>query len=191
MTRLLLASLLFVPAASAQTARDNTVRRRDPQPPATFWMKRYPIRRHALRWHIDLEVSDFDRSYRQVRKFIGKFEGEDAGTPARDPKDTVKYQQFSVGFSRKNAERIVKRLRRLGKIRREKTVELLHPEVPGEAATKLAQLEMERAAGDQSLKAFFSLRAALGEIIDHLRQATEAYESSKDRVLLNIVLEQK
>ncbi|PIP81437.1 MAG: hypothetical protein CO113_10530 [Elusimicrobia bacterium CG_4_9_14_3_um_filter_62_55] len=192
MTRFFLATLLLIPASVlAQSDRDNTVRRRDPEPPAKFWLRRYPVRRFAALRHVDLETADFERTLAQVRGYIEKLDGAEDISSARDPRDTVKYQQFAIAFDRKNADKFIKRLSRMGKVRRDTQVEILHPEIPGEAATKLAQLQMERRAAKESLNSLFSVRSVIDELLDHLKQAVDAYEGSKDRVLVNLTVEQK
>ncbi len=190
MTRILLSLSLLIPfVGSVSAGQEDTVRRRDAAP-AKFWMQRYPIRQFSSTAHIDLEVADFDWCYKQVRKFIKKYEGAQPSAITRSPEDTVKYQQFSVVFERKKAAKIIARLRKLGTVRRESQNEILSPEIPREAGTKLAQLEMERAAGKDNLRALSSVRAVLDELMGHLKEALDAYESSKDKVLVTIIIEQ-
>ncbi|PCI36767.1 MAG: hypothetical protein COB53_08515 [Elusimicrobia bacterium] len=190
MTRFLLSLALLIPmTAAAGNSRENTVRRRDPEP-AKFWMVRYPIRQYASIATIEISVADFKRSYKQVRKFIKKFDGAEPSPIVRSPEDTVLYQQFSVVFERKKGERVLERLRRLGKVGRDTRQDIMNPEIPREAGTKLAQLEMERSAGKDNLRALSSIRAVLNELMGHLEKAVQAYEESEHKILLNIVLEQ-
>jgi len=41
------------------------------------------------------------------------------------------------------------------------------------------------------LNSLFSVRSVIDELLDHLKQAVDAYEGSKDRVLVNLTVEQK
>lgn len=181
----LLGSLAGAPGPAAAQSADPAYAA-VPQP--RDWMRLYPLRQYGAFWHLQLSVPV--KKYAKVRAQALKIL-EDAGARHTIPVENAvsdekrRYQQFSVELGRVQAGKALEALRRLGKVGRLAQDENRFSGVEAEVPVKLAKLRPER----ERLSGAPASAEAVGEVRAHLEAVQAAYDSSRDRVLLNIVIE--
>lgn len=189
----LLAILLAAPmpaaAAPADDAAPVVALPRRP-PPAKFWMKRYPLPSYGAYWRLELLVEDFDKACGKALKILKRYGGKPAIPVENSPSSKKhRYQQFSFKLPRRGAERVLKKLRRLGTTRVLRQIPDLYAETPEEVGIKLVRLKAERKAGGVILGRVTAIAAAADEIIEHLEAVEAAGKAARERILFNIVIE--
>lgn len=188
MQAVLLAVFLAAPAAADGTASAVDLSRRPP--PAKFWLKRYPLPSYGAYWRLELLVEDFSKARKSVLKIFKRYGGEPA-IPIENSASSEKhrYQQFSFRLPRRGAERVLKKLKRLGAARLLRQVPDPHAETPEEVGLKLARLKAERKASGVILGRVTSIAAMADELIEHLEAVEAAGKTARGRILFNIVIE--
>src|SRR6185436_11718074 len=103
------------------------------------------------------------------------------------------YQQLSFKFSKRAAERAVRRLKKFGSLDNQ-------PATPTSAADaaagaeiedKLKKLEADAAANRDALAKMPAVSAAAAELIEHLSAAKKNRADAKDRVLVNFEISEE
>jgi hypothetical protein len=161
-------------------------------PSSAEWLKPYPVPVYGAHWHVELEVSVFSEARDKALKILKKYDGVPhipLTNLARGEKLT--FQQFSFRLSRKEAKKVFKKLRRLGKVRRSSQKESSLVDYSKEIELKINRLNTEKKAGGEIFNRLVSMREILEELLGRLEASAAGYRSAKDTVLLNIVLEEK
>lgn len=157
---------------------------------APFWMRRHEARRYAAHHTLALSVKDTAKGRAAVEKALS----ESGGTPLVAPENRVGsnkagYAQWSYALTLAQADKALKRLRKLGTVSRDERRADPPPPDLEEARLKRERLAAEREAAKPFLDRFPSTAAAAREALDHLTQVVAEDEAASDRILLNVSLE--
>ncbi|MEE8424710.1 MAG: hypothetical protein V3S11_02715 [Elusimicrobiota bacterium] len=189
----LLAVLLAAPMPAAAAPTDDAapvVELPRRPPPAKFWLKRYPLPTYGAHWRLELLVEDFGKAREKALKILKRYGAKPAIPVENSPSsEKHRYQQFSFRLPRRGAERVLKKLKRLGTTRVLRQTPDLHAETPEEVGLKLTRLKAERKAGGVILGRVTSIAAAADELIEHLEAVEAAGKAARERILFNIVIE--
>lgn len=155
------------------------------------WLKTYPVREYGAFWHYDLEVRNLPKNKDKILDILRKSGGE-LTQPLENFPSTKdgKYQQLSYKIARNDVEKAFKELKKLTTIKRS-TQKDDNSAYIEEATEKLIKLRADSDAGKDELKRLPAISELAGELQAHLEKVVGAFDSSKDRVLLNLVLEEK
>ncbi|HBL19164.1 MAG: hypothetical protein A2X36_08840 [Elusimicrobia bacterium GWA2_69_24] len=184
----LLALLASLAGASRPAAAQPSAPAYAAVPQPKDWMRLYPMRQYGAYWHLQLSVPA--KRYAKVRAQALKTL-EKAGARHTVPVDNsisddkTHYQQFSVELGRVQAAKALEALRKSGRVGRLAQDDNRLSGVEAEVPAKLAKLRSER----ERLAGAPASAEAVGEILAHLSAVQAAYDASRDRVLLNIVIE--
>ena len=164
-----------------------------PVPPAGYWMRMYPLRDYGAYWHLALDVHDVAKARAKALELLNKYKGESPIPLENMPTSTerTRYAQLSFRIDRKNGEKAWSKLLKLGSAKRRMQNENVVPEVRDEVPEKLRRLKADREAAGEAWAKIPALAGAYEEMARHLEAVQSAYINSGDRVLLNIVLEEK
>ena len=160
-------------------------------PASAQWLKIYPVPVYGAHWHIDVKVRSFEKARKKTLEILEKYGGT-AHIPLENSAggDTIKYQQFSFRLSRKNADKALKRIKKLGQVRRSDQREASLIDYSEEIGRKIDRLNAERKAGGELFNRLASVREIIEELLASLEASAAGYRSAKETVLLNIVLEE-
>lgn len=182
---LFLSSFVFAAPQASQASQA-------PQASKDFWLRKYPIVHVGAHWHIDLSVKDFQKSRKTLIRLLNKHEAV-SRLPLEGTGSTPEhaYQQFSFILSRENAQKVFKRLKKMGDVRRAHQKDSDLPDYSQDISIKLGRLHAERKSGGELLHRLTAISSLTDELIRHLETAQSSGETAKKTVLLNIVLEER
>jgi hypothetical protein len=157
-----------------------------------YWLKRYPLRDYGAFWHLELTVRDVKRARGKALKLLSK-RGSAPVVPVENmaSSDTFGYQQLSYVVPRKEGDKVLEGLKKLGEVKRFSQKENLNPEEFPEAQNRLSRLRAEQASGGEILKRLTAVNAVVEELAAHLEKACDSYRKADARILLNISMEEQ
>ncbi|MFA5140171.1 MAG: hypothetical protein WC728_13145 [Elusimicrobiota bacterium] len=157
-----------------------------------YWLKRYPLRDYGAFWHLELTVRDGKKAREKALKLLSK-RGSAPVVPVENmaSSDKFVYQQLSYAVPRKEGEKVVEGLKKLGQVKRFSRKDALEPDAASEVQTKLSRLRFEKEAGGEILKRLTVVNAVIEELCSHLEKVDDAYKKSSERILLNISMEEQ
>lgn len=157
---------------------------------APFWMRRHEARRYAAHHSLALTVKNTAKGRAAVEKALADSGGVSLVAPEnRVGSDKVGYAQWSYALTLAQAEKALKRLRKLGAVTRDERRAEPAPADLEEARLKRERLAAERETAKPYLDRFPSTAAAAQEALDHLTRVVAEDDAAADRLLLNVSLE--
>jgi hypothetical protein len=160
-----------------------------PSIPDGFWLRRYSATPYGAHWHLSITVKKFLKA---KKKTVATLEGERGASilPLDSMVGSSGYQQYSFKISRRGAGRALKKLRKMGQVKRITQRDLIEPKMTEEITTKIERLKIERKSGGELLKRLTATHAVIDELIAHLEKTLRGYEEAEHLVLFNVVIEE-
>lgn len=161
---------------------------------AVPWLQQYPLESYSQIWHVRLKVKSLDRALPDVIKTLQK----NGGVSTIPLGNTVAsklhgYQQLSFQFSRRSAERAVRRLKKFGTLDNSPAIGTGadDPQIGADIDDKLRRLKSEGEANREALERMPAVSALVSEMAEHLKAVKNSRENAKDRVLVNFEISEE
>lgn len=158
--------------------------------PDGFWLRRYTVQTYGHQWHLALTVKDVAKTREKAVDILQKEKG--VSTLPLDNMaggDATPYAQLSFKMSRKDAEKALPKLKKLGQVERLIQREALEPKMDEEIKIKIDRLKAEKKSGGEILNRLTATAALQDELILTLEKTLADEKAARDRVLFNVVLE--
>ena len=173
-------SLLFLLAALSPAA----------EPPK--WLKFYPQRQYGAFWHFEFEIQNLSKKKDEILSILINCGGEPTIPPSNMASSkTGDYQQLSYRFQRKDAEKALTKLNKIGKVKNSNQHDNYDTITERDTREKIVRLKTEMSAESAALKRMPAVSQLAAEMVETLQTSASAYQRSENVILLNLVLQEK
>ncbi|MFA6092329.1 MAG: hypothetical protein WCU88_11225 [Elusimicrobiota bacterium] len=157
-----------------------------------YWLRPCPSGGYGAFWHLELKLKSMTKETENILSLLTKEGARPTQAMENFPitKDG-RYRQVSFSMERKKAGKVLEKLRKKGVLARSSQKESQDSEAAEHCGERLARLQADRSALGTKLEAAPAILGLLDATIESFRGALLSYEAAKDRVLLNIVIEEK
>jgi hypothetical protein len=154
-----------------------------------YWLRIYSTAPYREFWTGELTLKRYSRSLPKVVAAIKAAHGE-LVAPVSEQVSSREHesQQLSFSLSKKSAERLLKRLRRLGRLPAPSVRRAGVPIPLAEVNEKIRLLTKEKSANAAALAKMPAISAATEEILDHLLMVREVAERTDAEVRFDLLV---
>jgi len=177
-----LAFLLFISALSALSPAAEHLK----------WLKFYPQRQYGAFWHFEFEIHDLAKKKEKILSILNKYGGEATIPPSNMAATKAgDYQQLSYRFQRKNGEKALTELRKIGTTKNSSQRDNYDTIGERDTRARLVRLKTEMSAESEALKRMPAVSELAAEMVETLQASASAYQGSENVILLNLILQEK